>query len=604
MVFSATKKFSSRVNSRGIGLVESIVGIAVFLIIAVSVYQTYAKIFDFVRLSRVKLAAAALANEQFEIVRNLPFSDVGIVGGIPVGKIPRVQSIVRSGTTFNVTTTIRNIDDSFDGTIDGIPKDLSPTDYKIVEIEISCGLCKNFLPTRFTTLAAPKSLEGESTSGALFIKVFDANGQPVQGANVHIENQMVIPFIIIDDVTNNEGLLSIVGVPPGAEAYDLTVSKSGYSVDKTYKRDESNPNPVKPPATIAKQQATQISFSIDKTSAFDISSVTETCLPVSDVSFSLTGSRLIGANPDVIKYQSNQTTGSNGAKTIGGLEWDVYNFSPTDDDYNLWGISPSFPLTLSPNSIERVQMVMSPKTPKSFLVSVKDGVSGLPLSGATVILESDYYQNSHITGQGFLRQTDWSGGDGQADFLEEAKYYQSDGNIEVAEPAGEMRLKGDGGSYFSSGSLVSSAFDTGSPSNFHQISWQPEDQPLQVGTSSVKFQIAANNDQTTWDFIGPDGTALSFYTLFDSNINQIHNGSRYLRYKIFLETASTTFAPNVSDVAFTFTSSCVPPGQVIFDSLDLGNYLLTVSKSGYQTFNGTVSISSDFNQEAVSLLSD
>ena len=59
---------------------------------------------------------------------------------------------------------------------------------------------------------------------------------------------------------------------------------------------------------------------------------------------------------------------------------------------------------------------------------------------------------------------------------------------------------------------------------------------------------------------------------------------------MFLSTASTTFTPSVSDVQFTFTSSCVPPGQVIFQGLANGTYTVTVSKAGYTTATDSVTV--------------
>src|SRR3989338_2489817 len=80
---------------KGVTLVESLVGVAVFMIIAASVYQAYSVTMSAIRNSRVKIAATALANEEFEIARNLSYADVGIVGGFPSGKIPRTETLVR-----------------------------------------------------------------------------------------------------------------------------------------------------------------------------------------------------------------------------------------------------------------------------------------------------------------------------------------------------------------------------------------------------------------------------------------------------------------------------------------------------------------------------
>jgi len=589
-------------SQKGFTLVETLVAVAVFMIIAVSTYQAYATVMNVVHASRLKVTATALANEQFEIMRNLPYDDVGVIGSIPSGKIPHIQNLVRDNTEFVVETTIRNIDDPFDGTIGGSPNDLSPADYKLTELEISCPSCRNFPTLNFNTQVGPRSLETASTNGALFVQVFDAVGQPIVGANVHVVNNQATPAIVIDDTTNNSGLLQIVDAPPGVEAYEITASKFGYSTDKTYQTGApGNPNPTKPHATVALQQLTQISFAIDKTSTLDVSSVTDTCSSTPSVGFSMNGSKLIGTSPDVLKYTASHTTDGDGRKTISSLEWDTYNLNLTDGSYDLAGTVPLLPLMLNPDTNQDFKLIVAPKDPKSLLITVKDASTQLPLSDAAVRLEKSGYDVTLTTGRGFIRQTDWSGAAGQADFTDPARYFDSDGNIETNNPDGEFHLRKIFDEYESSGYLVSSTFDTGSASNFHQILWQPQDQPPNTGPDSARFQIATNNDKATWNFLGPDGTASTYYTLANQNINSLHNGDRYFRYKAFLQTASSTWTPTVSDVSFTFTSSCVPPGQVFFTGLGTGNYTLTVSKTGYQPFTDTVNVSSSWQQREVIL---
>jgi len=589
-------------GQKGFTLVETLVGAAVFLIISLSVYLTYAKTIDVVRIARLKTVAAALANEQFEIMRNLSFEDVGVVGGLPSGKIPRTQTLTRDGKQFTVISTIRNIDDPFDGTIGGTPNDLSPADYRLAEVEISCALCRNFQPIRFTTWIAPRALETASANGALFVRAFDAGGQPVSGANVHIENNQAFPPFSIDDTTNNEGVLQVVDAPPGAEAYEIGVSKSGYSSDMTYQSGAvGNPNPAKPHATVATQELTQISFSIDQTSIIDVSSVLDTCDAIPSIDFSLQGSKLIGTNPNILKYNAVHVTDDSGIKTISDLEWDTYILSFIDAGYDLAGTIPLSPLVLNPNSNQDFKLIVSPKDPRSIMVTVRDASTQLPLSEVSVELWKEGYDNTLITGRGFMRQTDWSGGSGQADFEDFAKYFASDGNVETGDPNGEIQLNKVFDEYVSSGYLISSTFDTGSASNFYQILWQPQDQPPETGVDSIRLQIATNNDNATWNFTGFDGTADTYYTISNQNVNKVNNGNRYLRYKVYLGTSDPLWTPVVSDVSFTFTSSCVPPGQVLFSGLDTGSYTLTASKSGYQTFSEAEVISSSWQQREITL---
>ncbi len=589
-------------KSTGFTLIEAVIGVVVFIIIVISIYQTYIFLFNLVRNSRLKITAAALANEQFEIMRNLPYDDVGIAGGLPPGKIKQIQTFVRDNNEFIVKTTIRNIDDPFDGTLEGDPRDSSPADYKFAEIEVSCPSCKNFLPLYFDTYIGPKNLETTSLNGALFVRVFDANGQPVSNAEIQIENNQYNPPLVINDTTDKNGFLKIIDVPPGIEAYEIFVSKPGYSQEKTYSsNDPTNPHPLKPHATVVSQQLTQISFAIDKTSSLKITTSRETCAPVGNIEFSINGSKLIGTNPDVLKYSQNYSTNSTGVKDIDNMEWDTYHLSLTDSSYNLVGTIPLLPLNLTPDTNLNLRLIVAPKKPMALLVTVKDANTQLPLSNAEVILEKTDFYKSLITGRGFLKQTDWSGGAGQEEFIDSSKYFDSDGNIEIENPAGELRLKKTFEQYESKGTLISSTFDTGSESNFHQILWQPHDQPPETGPESIKFQIATNNDKTTWNFLGPDGTANTFYTLNKTNINPVHNGDRYLRYKVFLATNNPEFTPNLAEVAFTFTSSCVPPGQVIFENLEAGNYTLTVSKPGYDVSENAIEISQPWQQYEIFL---
>lgn len=587
----------------GFTLVEVLIGAALFLVISLGIYGAFSSVLAVISASRAKIIAMDLANERFELIRNLPYDDVGISGSIPDGDILRAESFVRSGFLFNATTTIRNIDDPFDGLIGGNPNDLSPADSRLVEIEIDCPTCKNFPPVFVNTRVAPKNLETQSTNGALFVRVFDANGQPVPDADIHIENNQGTLPVVIDDTTNVNGMLQVVDAPPGVNAYEITVTKSGFTTDRTLTPGAvANPNPTKPHATVVLQQVTQVSFIIDKVSRMNISSMNKYCSAVGSVNFGINGTKLIGTNPDVLKYsQPNLATDGSGQKTISNMEWDTYPITLTDGVYDLVGMNPLFPVSLAQDSEADVKFIVAPKEPSTLLVIVKDAATGLPLSNVNVRLEGVGYDETFITERGFVSQTDWSGGGGQATATDPTRYFSS-ANIDANNPSGEVKLNGSFGVYDTSGALTSSTFDTGSQSNFHQLSWLPADQPPATGVDSVKMQIATNNDTETWNFIGPDGTAGSYYTSANSNLNAIHNGDRFLRYRLFLATADVSFTPNVSDIFLTFSSLCVPPGQTVFTGASSGAYTLTVSRENYQTQIISIDVGNSWQQKEVMLL--
>jgi prepilin-type N-terminal cleavage/methylation domain-containing protein len=588
-------------TNKGFSLVEVVVASAVFATVAIAIYQGFVSITTLVAASRDKVAMVDLINSEFELVRNLPYSSVGLQGGIPSGVLLATSTAVKDGREFSITRTIRNIDDPFDGTLGGSPNDLSPADYKMVQISISCTSCKKPLNFSAVSNVSPKNLETASTNGALFVRVFDANGNPVPQADVHITNAAL--GININDTTDNSGLLAVVDAPPALNSYRITVSKNGFTTDRTYATSTSNPNPLKPDATVLLQQLTQISFIIDKVSSIDLHTITDKCVPVADVPFAVNGTKLIGTNPDVYKWTGNFNTDASGYKNIANLEWDVFSFT-TSGGFYLAGIDPIPPISVLPNSNQNVDLIISPDSPAFFLVDVKEASTGLPISGATVKLSGNSYNKTLITDQGFLSQTDWSGGSGQTNFSDPTRFYSSDGNVDINNPAGELKLTNILGSYVASGEITSSIFDTGTSSNWSKVDISPTSQPPAAGVDSVRFQIATAPDNlasTTWNFVGPDGTGGSFYSISNNNINPIHNGDRYIKYKIFLSTADNTVTPNISDFAISFSSSCIPPGQALFSNLAHQNYSLDVTASGFTSQTILANINSDWQKQDVLL---
>lgn len=559
-------------HTKGFTLVETLVGVAVFVLISTATYQAYIKVVELVRISQYKIAAINLANEQIEIIRNLPYADVGIVSGLPKGKVPNVQQLSRSGYNFIATTTIRNVDLPFDGTIASTTKkDLSPADNKVVEIEVGCPQCDGFTPVFITAQIAPKNLETASTNGALFVKVFDASGAPVEDADVRITSTSTT----IQDTTGHDGVLQIVDVPPVADAYTIQVSKGGYSNDRTYS-----------PVTVLLQQVTQKSFAIDKVSKLTFLSLTDSCAPVSDFDFSLKGSKITTTNPNVLKYNSNLITDSSGQKILNNMEWDTYTVTAIDGAFDLVGINPLNPFLLSPDTEQTVKLIAAPKNPKTLLVTVKDSTL-LPLSGATV----SFNGAEKVTGRGSRTDTDWSDG-----------LSTTDGNIDYSSTPGEFKLNSSFGQYAPSGTLISPVFDTGSPSYFQKFLWRPEYQSIRTGPNSVYFQIATAASSTgPWVYRGPDFATSSYYISPDSTVNNNNDGKRYIRYKAYLSTISATNTPIVSDVSFTYTTECTPPGQVTFTGLTNSTQNLTVSKSGYATTTVPVTISGSWQEKEIIL---
>lgn len=596
------QKILSEKFSEGFTLIEVLVATAIFLIVSVSIYAGFVSILKTMKIIRIKGIMTNIANEQFEIVRNLPYANVGTVSGIPSGVIPQSQTIERDGKSFTIETVVRNIDEPFDGTINGTPNDLSPADMKLIETTILCSGCEvNSAPISFTTKVAPKNLETASTNGAIVVKVFDSSGTPIPDADVNIINNTITPNVNLNDKTDINGMLTIVDAPPSVDEYQIIVTKDGYSTDRTYKVGESaNPNPIKTHLSVIIHQISQISFMIDKTSIINVSTIDKQCVATPNFDFNIKGNKLIGVSPDVYKYNQNFETNSLGEKILSDIEWDTYMISGIDSGNDIIGTNPLLSLGVNPEVEQDLQIITAPKNGRRLVVVIRDQSTGLPVTDAVVNLTGPSgYSNTRTTSEGFMIQTDWSGGSGQVDFIDDHMYFDSDGNIDMDTYSGNLSLKKVFGNYVSGGDLTSSTFDMGPDINYKQIFWNSIIQPAQTGELSVKVQIATNNDNTTWNFVGPDNTDTTFYTSLNQNINSIHNGQRYLRYKIFLSTDDSSYTPTISDFSITFTSACIPPGQVNFSGLSTGAYTINVEHDDYSDISKPVQILNSWQQEEI-----
>jgi prepilin-type N-terminal cleavage/methylation domain-containing protein len=262
-------KKNSKKTSNGFTLIEVLITILVTSFLVLAIFNMFNYALQIIGTNKARIGAISLANEKMERIRNLPYNSIGTVGGIPSGNIPQTEQIIRNGVIYTVSTQVIYIDDPFDGTVGGTPNDLLGNDYKRVRINVAWS--GNF-PDSVSVISdvAPQGIESNVGGGTLFITVFNANGLAVSGANVYIENTNVNPQISINVATDSEGRAIFPGAPTSMESYKITVTKTGYSTDKTYDRDAQNPNPTKPHASVLEGQKTDISFAIDLVSNLTI----------------------------------------------------------------------------------------------------------------------------------------------------------------------------------------------------------------------------------------------------------------------------------------------------------------------------------------------
>ena len=571
---------------KGFTLIETLIGSALFIIIGTAVYMSYANILDISVASQLNNIGLSVLDNELEVIRNIPYESVGTIGGVPAGILPQEKNIQYGGINFVLNASVRNIDDPFDGVVGGVPNDTAPADYKLVELELTCPTCSRFLPARVTTTIAPINLENSTGRGALFVNVFDASGVPVQQANVSIINNSVNPPINLNEVTANNGMFQLVDTATSSLSYFITVSKNGYSSERTYAiGDPQNPNPSKPHATVAEATVTALSFSIDRLSTFNLSTKDMFCSSVGNIDFNMRGNKLIGAG--VYKYNQNVATNAGGSFLKNDTEWDAYSFQNLDAQYDIAGYDIAWPLTVNPNTNHVSNWRVALKNQSALLVTVQDA-GGQFINDANVALSGPTLKSGQTKIE-TVNHTNWASGG----------FTAKSSNIDESD-AGEIHLLDIGGQYASMSDewLESSTIDFGTASiSYKTISWNG----IIPNQTSIRLQVATNNDNNTWNYVGPDGSASSFYTSSGEIISANQTNNRYLRYKIFLRTQDDLVTPTLEDVAIKFSSGCLMLGQAYLNGIPSGNYTLTITKPGFQNFSTPININQSWQEYKATL---
>jgi prepilin-type N-terminal cleavage/methylation domain-containing protein len=590
-------RFSSRQS--GFTLMEMVAAVAIFGILAAGVIGLLGILVKSAKAAREQVVLANLASSYLEKVRNLSYDSVGTINGNPVGPLadetsPITQTI--QSINYKIYYEVTYIDDPADGTILAVT-DAAPNDYKQVKMYVENTSTNKI--TSFVTNVSPKGIE-EANSGAIYVHVIDSYGQPVSNASVHIQNSA--GTLILDRLSDSTGAWVEVGLTAGVNEYHLSATKNGYSTDQTYPITAQNPNPTKPDLTVVNGQVTNVTFTIDQASNLTIRTLNEFCAPEPGVNVNIHGAKLIGTNPNVYKFNGNYTSNGSGLINLNNIEWDVY--TPTlvgGQNLMVLGTSPIQQINVLPGSSATYTMILDTQTTNSFLVIVKDAGTGTALEGATVNLHkggSTPQDYTGTTGGNIWVQNSWTGGSGQQAFVDYSRYFSDDGNVDSNSNPTGLKLNKISGRYVASGVLESSTFDTGAPANLTTITWQPTSQNP---ATQLKFQIATNSDNATWNFKGPDGTAGTYYTVPGTNIASIHDGDRYVRYRVYESTTDDKYTPVLTGFAINYVSGCFTPGQISFTGLTAGNnYDLTVSLPGYA--DETINNISIFGNQLIEVL--
>ena len=398
---------------RGQSLIGITIAIAIFSILASAILTVVNSSFRFVAFNRARITARHLAQEKIEFIRNLPYDNVGTSDGFPPGPLPQEENLIRNKLSYTVKTAIVYVDDAFDGTQGGSPADTLGSDYKRVRVEVSWqGItASRGNPIILLTDIVPKGVETTEGGGTLSIIVFDSESHPVPQATLHIVQEAVNPNIDVTFQTADNGRFIFTGIPVCVSCYEITVTKNGFSSERTYSVNEIA-NPTKPDQTVLEGELTEISFSIDRVSTLNIATKKgreDSFETLPNVSLQLRGEKTIGTDATaqpVYKYDQNLSTDASGNLNVSDVEWDNYHLIlPVGSTYNVSGSNPFFPISILPNSSADLQVALSGNTTNSLLISFVD-TSDAPVASVSATLSNGGYTETKKAGS--EEDPDWA----------------------------------------------------------------------------------------------------------------------------------------------------------------------------------------------------
>ena len=391
---------------KGFSILEVIAAVFIFSIVTITIYGSFSAGLKSLAQSKHRVAATELANEKMEIIRNMPYSDIGTQGGIPSGILPQNETVWKSNQKFNVHTFIRYVDDSSDGLGQEDTNQVT-TDYKEVKVEVSWPGVKPGYGVKTVSNFVPDGVETDVGGGSFRLNVIDGSGASLSGTAVQIVNSDNSPPTDINTYTDTYGTILLSGILAGDRNYQITVSKDGYESVATlppYPTTSFDPTDVH--ASVMEGDLNTKAIIIDKLSNLHIFArdILDYDHLFSGIHFNLKGGRVIGlvygTTTEVTNYDQNLITGASGDVSVGGISPGKYNVTLNEPGYTVISTDPVLPIALAPDQNLEVNLVLASNTTNSLIVTVKDSQTGSVLPNVSVRLANGSgFDVTQVTGE-------------------------------------------------------------------------------------------------------------------------------------------------------------------------------------------------------------
>jgi len=240
------RQFSARNEDAGFTLVEVVVAMLVFAIIATGFLMTVTASLVTTRDTRTRIVAANLASQQIDLLRSQSVFEV----------TNSTRDISLNGDTFHVAVGWEwQTNGGAAATCEG-GEDTGSLAYKRVTVTVTWDNMPAGKPAVYAdTALAPRSKINDPTRGTILVGVIDAAGVGVSGATVSLSPANGVASA----TTDSDGCAYLFKVPP--DDYTVSISKSGYVNDQHLTTPSAATN-------VDAGSTARVSFAYDKATTF------------------------------------------------------------------------------------------------------------------------------------------------------------------------------------------------------------------------------------------------------------------------------------------------------------------------------------------------
>lgn len=212
------RQFSARNEDAGFTLIEVVVAMLVFAIIATGFLMTLTASMVTTRDTRARIVAANLASQQIDLVRSRDVFDV----------TSSTRDITLNGDTFHVAVHASWATSTGSTATCESAGATGALSYRQVTVEVTWDNMRAGTPPVYAdTSIAPDSKINDPSLGTILVGVIDAAGAGVSGATVSLSPANGIASV----TTDSDGCAYLLKVPPAA-SYTVSITKTGYVSDQ------------------------------------------------------------------------------------------------------------------------------------------------------------------------------------------------------------------------------------------------------------------------------------------------------------------------------------------------------------------------------------